>query len=102
MSKFYKYNEKETDYLSNKDKKMKEIILLLPHIDRELDECDLFQSLMHHIIGQQISTSAQKTIYARLIDKLKVITPESVYYIDNDELQGIGITYKKSYLHERY
>ena len=52
------YGKEEMDYLCQKDVKMKEVIETLGMIHREVDE-DLFSSVIHHIVGQQISTKAQ-------------------------------------------
>ena len=61
------YGKEEMDYLCQKDGKMKDVIETLGMIHREVDE-DLFTSVIHHIVGQQISTKAQKTIYQRMKD----------------------------------
>lgn len=65
------------------------------HINRVVDE-DLFSSVIHHIIGQQISTKAQKTIWSRMGELLENITPESIENISVDELQALGMTFKKA------
>ena len=61
MSKYFEYGDKETDYLRQKDKRLAEVIDRVGHIRRAVDE-DLFSSVVHHIIGQQISTKAQQTV----------------------------------------
>lgn len=62
---YFRYSDKETDYLKSKDKALAEIIDKIGHIEREIDT-DLFSSVIHHIIGQQISTKAQATIWQRM------------------------------------
>ncbi len=57
--------QKETDYLKSKDKALAEVIDKIGHIEREIDP-DLFSAVIHHIIGQQISTKAQVTIWQRM------------------------------------
>ena len=71
------YGKEEMDYLCQKDGKMKEVIETLGMIHREVDE-DLFTSVIHHIVGQQISTKAQKTIYQRMKDGLGVIDEDTI------------------------
>lgn len=46
---------------AQKDKRLCEVIDRIGHIDRTVAP-DLFSSVLHHIIGQQISTKAQATI----------------------------------------
>ena len=58
---YFAYGEKETEYLKSKDKRLAEVIDTIGHIDRTVDD-DLFSSVVHSIIGQQISTKAQITI----------------------------------------
>ena len=58
---YFQYGDKEIEYLRSKDKKLAEVIDKVGHIDRTVDT-DLFSSVVHHIIGQQISTKAQQTI----------------------------------------
>ena len=86
----FQYDEKEINYLSTKDKKMQYIINKIGIIERECDE-----AVLHHIIGQQISTFAQTTIWNRIKTKLINITPETILNINDDELQSCGLTYRK-------
>ena len=61
---YFTYGETEVSYLRQKDKRLCEVIDRIGHIDRAVD-LDLFSSVAHHIIGQQISTKAQATIWQR-------------------------------------
>lgn len=88
------YGKEEIDYLCQKDVKMKEVIETLGMIHREADE-DLFSSVIHHIVGQQISTKAQKTIYQRMIDGLGVINAETICEASDAYLQSFGLTFRK-------
>jgi DNA-3-methyladenine glycosylase II len=54
---YFEYGDTETDYLKRKDKRLGEAIDAIGHIDREVDT-DLFASVVHHIVGQQISSTA--------------------------------------------
>ena len=56
---------------------------------------DLFSSVIHHIIGQQISTKAQQTIWAKLTNELGVISPNTILTCGRDRLQAFGTTWKK-------
>ena len=82
------------DYLCQKDVKMKEVIETLGMIHREADE-DLFSSVIHHIVGQQISTKAQKTIYQRMKDGLGVINADTICEASDAYLQSFGLTFRK-------
>ena len=50
---YFKYGETELEYLKQKDKKLAEVMEAIGMIEREVDT-DLFSSVVHHIIGQQI------------------------------------------------
>ena len=56
---------------------------------------DLFSSVVHHIIGQQISTKAHKSIWAKLSTELGVISPNTILTCGRDRLQAFGTTWKK-------
>ena len=62
---YFEYGGKETEYLKSKDARLAEVIDKIGHINRAVDS-DLFSSVVHHIIGQQISTKAQQTIWKRM------------------------------------
>lgn len=64
---YFAYGEQALSYLRKKDKRLCEVIDRIGHIDRTVDP-DLFSSVVHHIIGQQISTKAQATIWQRVQD----------------------------------
>jgi len=91
----FSYGETEIEYLKSKDKKLAAAIDKIGHIDRAVDE-DLFSSVVHHIIGQQISTVAQATIWGRLSAKLGEVNAENILSETRDELQSVGMTYKKA------
>lgn len=65
----FQYGEAETGYLSRRDERMAAVIAQVGHIEREVD-ADLFSAVVHHIVGQQISTKAQATIWKRMRDEL--------------------------------
>ena len=92
---YFKYGEKEISYLKEKDKKLAEVIDWIGHIDRPVDT-DIFSSVVHHIIGQQISTKAQKTIWKRMNERYGKVTPEIINAAEADELQSLGMTFKKA------
>lgn len=74
---FFQYGEKEITYLKQKDKRLAEMIDKIGKIEREVDS-DLFSSVVHHIIGQQISTKAQATIWQRMQDNLGAVNADTV------------------------
>lgn len=92
---YFEYGEKEIAYLKSKDKKLAAAIERIGHIERKTDD-DLFSSVIHHIIGQQISTAAQATLWKRLSEKIGTINEERISALGREELQSIGMTYKKA------
>lgn len=91
---YFKYGEKEISYLKNKDKKLAEVIEKVGLIERETDP-ELFSALVHHIVGQQISTKAQATIWERMKNSLGSVTPESILNASADEIRSFGISLRK-------
>lgn len=91
---YFQYGTTETEYLKSKDVRMAEVIDRVGIIEREVDT-DLFSSVIHHIIGQQISTKAQQTIWKRMCDKYGEINADVIASTDADELQTLGMTFRK-------
>ena len=92
---FFQYGDKEINYLKRKDKKLAWAIEQIGHIERRLD-ADLFASVVRHIVGQQISSKAQATVWARLEASLSVVTPASVHAASPEELQSLGMSLRKA------
>ena len=92
---YFAYGEDELAYLRQKDKRLREVIDRVGRIDRAVDT-DLFSSVIHHIIGQQISTKAQATIWQRMRDTLDEVNAETVLAAGVPKLQGLGMTFRKA------
>ncbi len=92
---YFEYGEAELSYLRQKDKRLGEVIDRIGHIDRAVDT-DLFSSVVHHIIGQQISTKAQATIWQRMQDAFGKVNAEAILNAGVAQLQSFGITFRKA------
>ena len=95
MSNYFEYGKEEIDYLKSKDIKLSKIIDELGFIERPID-ANLFTSIINMIIGQQISTKAHKTIWNRMLDYYKNITPEIISKTSVEEIQQLGMTFIKA------
>ena len=92
---YFAYGEEETDYLKKKDKRMAEVIDRIGHVERKVDT-DLFSAVVHHIVGQQISTKAQETIWQRMLSVLGEVNAETVLAAGVSKLQSLGMTFRKA------
>ena len=92
---YFEYGDRELSYLRKKDKRLCQVIDQVGHIHRPVD-ADLFSSVVHHIIGQQISTKAQATIWRRLQDSLGEVNGETVLAAGVPALQALGMTFRKA------
>lgn len=92
---YFEYGDKEISYLREKDKKLAEVIDRLGFIKREIDT-DLFSSVIHHIIGQQVSTKAQATIWKRMVDSFGTVDAEKILSAGILQLQSFGMTFRKA------
>ena len=92
---YFEYGEAEISYLRQKDKRLCEVIDRIGHIDRTVDT-DLFSSVVHHIIGQQISTKAQATIWQRMQDAFGEVNAETIRVAGVTKLQSMGMTFRKA------
>ncbi len=91
---YFKYGEKEINYLKSKDKWLSDAIDKIGHIYRPCQD-DLFLALINSIIGQQISTTAHNTIWSRVCDLLGEVNADTICKIDSDKLQKCGLTFRK-------
>ena len=89
------YGDAETAYLKKRDKALGAAIDAIGPIRREIRP-DLFSALARAIVGQQISSKAQRTIWERMTERLVAITPRTVLACTEAELQGCGISFKKA------
>lgn len=92
---YFAYGETETAYLRRKDPRLGAVIDRVGMIERAVDP-DLFSSVVHHIIGQQISTKAQETIWRRLQVALGAVNAETVLAAGEAKLQALGMTFRKA------
>lgn len=92
---YFTYGDTETDYLKSHDKQLASVIAKIGHIDRPCDT-DLFSSVVHHIIGQQISTKAQATIWKRMQELYGEVTAEKIDGASVEQLQSLGMTFRKA------
>ena len=74
---------------------MGEVIERVGYIEREIVP-DLFSAVLHHIVGQQISTKAQATIWKRMRDGLEEINAQQILKAGISKLQSFGITFRKA------
>ena len=91
----FAYGETELSYLKKKDAKMAAVIEQVGMVQRQADP-DLFSSVIHHIIGQQISTKAQATIWGRMQDALGTVDAAHILDAGVDTLQALGMTFRKA------
>lgn len=92
---YFSYGEEELAYLRKKDKRLCEVIDKVGHIERRVD-ADLFSSVVHHIVGQQISSKAQATIWQRMQDALGEVDAKSILSAGVPKLQAFGMTFRKA------
>ncbi|WP_407301424.1 DNA glycosylase family protein [Clostridium botulinum] len=91
---YFEYGREETEFLKSRDELLGAAIDRIGHIYRAVDS-DLFSSVVHHIIGQQISTRVQATIWKRLEDRLEIVDADAICSLELEELQKLGMTFRK-------
>ena len=91
----FRYGETEIQYLKQRDPKLGAIIDQIGPIERTVDD-DLFSAIVHHIVGQQISTKAQATIWQRMRGALGTVDAEHILEAGNEQLQLLGISCRKA------
>ena len=74
---YFEYGEAEVAYLAARDPRLGEAMAVIGRIEREVHP-DLFAVLANCIVGQQISTKAQTTIWNRMLERFGEVTPEAM------------------------
>ena len=92
---YFKYGKKEIEFLKSRDPVLGEAIGRIGRIKREITP-DLFTALINSIVGQQISSKAQATVWKRIEEKFNPITPEIIHSASPEELQSCGISMRKA------
>ena len=91
---YFEYDEQAIAYLKARDARLAEAIDAIGPVRREMMP-DLFAALVNCIVGQQISTKAQVTVWKRLTDAFGDVTPGALAACPDDELQRFGLSFRK-------
>lgn len=92
---YFDYGSKEINYLKKRDPILGKAIDDIGPIYREVIP-DMFTALVKSIIGQQISTKAQQTVWARFLKAFGPISPEGLASLPLETLQACGISMRKA------
>ena len=93
--KIFRYGDKEISYLKSRDKKLASVMDAVGHIERATDD-DLFSSIAHHIVGQQISNKALSAVWGRMQEGLGTVDAASVLDAGEERLHSFGMSYRKA------
>jgi DNA-3-methyladenine glycosylase II len=91
---YFKYGEKEIEYLKKKDKKLSVAINRIGFIKRQVTP-DTFVALISSIVSQQISNKAAETVWNRFVGLLTEVTPENIAKVDEEAIQKCGMSIRK-------
>ncbi len=92
---YFRYGEREVEYLKSKCKKLAAVIDEIGMIKREIDK-DLFSVVVSNIVGQQISSKAFETIWKRFKYNLGEVNADNILNAGSEKLHSFGISYKKA------
>lgn len=87
------YGEKETEYLSRRDKKLGKYIDKLGFVERKTAD-DLFSGLCYNIINQQISMKAADALFLKVRREVGEILPENL--TNTERLFSCGLSRTKA------
>ena len=91
---YFCYGEKEIAHLARRDARLARAMAAIGPVRRTVRP-DFFAALMHAIVGQQIATKAQETVWARLETALGQVTPRTVAAAGTELLQKQGLSFRK-------
>ena len=92
---YFKYGKKEVQWLKSRDPVLGAAMDEIGHIQRAVTP-DLFTAIINSIVGQQISSKAQKTVWGRIQEKFRPFTPEIIASAAPEEIQVCGISMRKT------
>lgn len=92
---FFKYGLKEINYLKDKDGILGSAIERIGFIKREITP-DPFQALISSVVSQQISKKAAATVWQRLLERLGIISAETIAPVDLKIIQECGMSLRKA------
>jgi DNA-3-methyladenine glycosylase II len=95
MTGIFKYGAAEISHLKAQDPCLGSLIECRGKIERQTND-DLFSSLVHSIVSQQISDKAAVTVWQRLQNEFGEITRESLAEASEDRLIRCGISARKA------
>jgi DNA-3-methyladenine glycosylase II len=93
--KTFPYGQTEIKYLKSRDKKLGAAIDAIGIIKREIMP-DLFASLVKSIVFQRISRKAARTVWGRLCEKFKEITPDRIARFTIEDMRQCGLPLTKA------
>lgn len=91
---YFFYDDEAVAYLKACDLRLAEAIDIIGPVRREVTP-DLFSSLVNCIVGQQIATKAQETIWKRITDAFGDVTPQVIATCSDEKLQQFGLSFRK-------
>lgn len=91
---YFNVEDDALNYLKDADPVLGKVIDEIGPIRRKIRP-DIYAALVNSIIGQQISTKAQQTIWTRLKEKVEEVTPDNILACSDEDIQSIGISFRK-------
>lgn len=92
---YFTYGEVEIKYLKRKDKRLAWAIEQIGQVKRKLDD-NIFAAVVRHIVGQQISSKAQATVWARVEATFTPLDAANIAAATPEQLQAIGMSRRKA------
>ena len=91
----FAYGTTEVEHLKARDRKLGAAIESIGPIKRATQP-ELFSALVRSIVGQQISTKAQATIWGRMQERFQPFAPDALAEVAVEELKTCGISMRKA------
>ena len=92
---YFEYGKTETEWLKLRDPVLGAAMDKIGHIYRNVTP-DLFMAMVNSIVGQQISAKAQATVWGRIQQQFKPLTPKTIVSAAPQNLQACGISMRKA------
>lgn len=94
-TRYWNYGAEQTAWLAGRDPKLGAYIAKRGHIQRETRP-DAFAGIIYAIIGQQISSKAQKSIWCRFREKFAPCLPDTLALASPEVLRSCGVSARKA------
>jgi len=91
----FEYGDIEINHLKSRDKLLGKVIDEMGSLKYRVRP-DIFEAIVHNIIGQQISDKSAATVWGKLQTMVEEVTAENIFKTSVEDIQKCGMSMRKA------